>query len=35
MRERATLWGGDLSIQTSDGKGTTVTVRLPVLGGVA
>jgi PAS domain S-box-containing protein len=35
MRERATQWGGDLSIQASDGKGTTVTVRLPVLGGVA
>ena len=35
MRERATQWGGDLSIQGSDGKGTTVTVRLPVMGGVA
>ncbi|HVG01730.1 MAG TPA: CHASE3 domain-containing protein [Nitrospira sp.] len=34
MRERATQWGGNLSIQGSDGKGTTVTVRLPVLGGV-
>jgi PAS domain S-box-containing protein len=35
MRERATQWGGDLSIQGSEGKGTTVTVRIPVLGAVA
>lgn len=35
MRERATQWGGDLSIQGAAGKGTTVTVRLPVLGGAA
>ncbi|WHZ15237.1 MAG: diguanylate cyclase/phosphodiesterase (GGDEF & EAL domains) with PAS/PAC sensor(s) [Nitrospira sp.] len=35
MRERATQWGGDLSIQGTDGKGTTVTVRLPVLGRAA
>ncbi|MEP7152203.1 MAG: CHASE3 domain-containing protein [Nitrospira sp.] len=35
MRERATQWGGDLSIQGTPGKGTTVTVRLPVLGGAA
>jgi signal transduction histidine kinase len=35
MRERATQWGGDFSIQGIPGQGTTVTVRLPVLGGVA
>ncbi|WHZ21237.1 MAG: diguanylate cyclase/phosphodiesterase (GGDEF & EAL domains) with PAS/PAC sensor(s) [Nitrospira sp.] len=35
MRERATQWGGDLSIRGTAGKGTTVTVRLPVLGGAA
>lgn len=35
MRERATQWGGDLSIQGTTGKGTTVTVRLPVLGRAA
>lgn len=35
MRERATQWGGDLSIQGTAGKGTTVTVRLPVLGRAA
>jgi signal transduction histidine kinase len=34
MRERATQLGGDLSIQGTDGKGTTVKVRLPVLRGV-
>lgn len=35
MQERATQWGGDLSIQGTAGKGTTVTVRLPVLGRAA
>ena len=35
MRERATQWGGDVSIHGTDGKGTTVTVQLPLSGGVA
>ncbi|MCC2643058.1 MAG: putative Histidine kinase [Nitrospira sp.] len=35
MRERAAQWGGDISIQGTDGKGTTVTVRMPLKGGVA
>ena len=35
MRERAAQWGGDISIQGTEGKGTTVTVRMPLKGGVA
>ena len=35
MRERATQWGGEFSILGIEDKGTTVTVRLPVLGGIA
>ena len=33
MRERAAQWGGDVSIVGAEGKGTTVTVRLPLSGG--
>jgi two-component system sensor histidine kinase NreB len=29
MRERAQLWGGEVTIQSAPGKGTTVVVRLP------
>ena len=29
MRERAHLWGGDVSIQGTPGVGTTVTIRIP------
>jgi signal transduction histidine kinase len=29
MRERAHLWGGDLSVQGRPGKGTVVTLRMP------
>ena len=29
MRERAHLWGGDISIQGKPGIGTTVTIRMP------
>jgi PAS domain S-box-containing protein len=35
MRERAAQWGGDVSILGAEGKGTTVTVRLPLLRGIA
>jgi len=35
MRERAAQWGGDVSIMGSEGMGTTVKVRLPLLKGVA
>lgn len=31
MRERALLYGGRLAITSSPGKGTTITVRLPIL----
>jgi len=34
MRERAVQWGGDISILGAEGKGTTVTVRVPLLGGI-
>jgi signal transduction histidine kinase len=29
MRERALLWGGELTIQGKAGEGTRVTVRIP------
>lgn len=35
MRERAAQWGGDISILGTEGKGTTVTVRLPLSRGIA
>jgi PAS domain S-box-containing protein len=35
MRERAAQWGGEVSIRGVKGMGTTVKVRLPLLGGVA
>jgi signal transduction histidine kinase len=35
MRERAAQWGGDISFLGAEGMGTTVRVRLPLLGGVA
>jgi PAS domain S-box-containing protein len=35
MRERAAQWGGDVSVLGAEGMGTTVTVRLPLLRGVA
>ena len=35
MRERAAQWGGDVSILGAEGMGTTVRVRLPLLGRVA
>jgi signal transduction histidine kinase len=31
MRERALLIGGEIEIEGAPGKGTTVTVRLPIL----
>ena len=30
MRERATLAGGDLTIESTEGHGTTIVVRVPV-----
>jgi PAS domain S-box-containing protein len=35
MRERAAQWGGNISIQGAEGKGTTVKVRLPLKRGAA
>ncbi len=35
MRERAAQWGGEVSVLGAEGMGTTVTVRLPLLRGVA
>lgn len=32
MRERANLVGGELDIRGEEGRGTTVTVRIPVSG---
>jgi signal transduction histidine kinase len=32
MRERALLWGGEVTIQSTPGEGTTVVVRLPYTG---
>jgi signal transduction histidine kinase len=29
MRERAHLWGGDVTIEAQPGSGTTVIVRMP------
>jgi signal transduction histidine kinase len=31
IRERATLFGGELTIETGPGKGTRITVELPVV----
>jgi len=35
IRERAAQWGGEVSIVGAEGKGTTVKIRLPLLGGTA
>lgn len=35
MRERAAQWGGEVTILGTDGMGTTVTVRLPLVGRAA
>jgi signal transduction histidine kinase len=32
MRERVNLLGGDITIEGSDGRGTVVTVRVPITG---
>lgn len=33
IRERALLWGGTVSIQGAPGKGTTLSVKIPISGG--
>jgi signal transduction histidine kinase len=33
MRERALAWGGEVTVESASGQGTTVTVRIPRVGG--